>query len=78
MTNVNFFIGAPQSFNEDIEVYPPLIKDLIQKKNFYQMAQCFLISQEDIEDEYVKQNIPITEMPTPYEYLFNLSYNDKY
>ena len=29
MTNVNFFIGAPQSFNEDIEVYPPLIKDLI-------------------------------------------------
>ena len=77
MTNVNFFIGAPQSFNEDIEVYPPLIKDLIQKKNFYQMAQCFLISQEDIEDEYVKQNIPLTEMPTPYEYLFNLSYNDK-
>lgn len=77
MINVNFFLGKPQEFNKDIKIYPPLIKDIVEKKNFYQMAQCFLLSQEEIEDEYVKQNLPLEDMPTPYEYLFNLSYNDE-
>ena len=76
MTNVNYFLGYSEPFKGKFRIYPPRISDIVGNNDFYTLANFFIISQEDIEDEYVKQNLPLNEMPTPYEQLMALAYND--
>lgn len=77
MTKEKFFLGYPVFFNEKIEVYPPSINDIVQKDDFFEGANFLIVSQEDIEDEYVKKDIPLEEMPTPFEYLLSAAYSDE-
>lgn len=76
MTNVNYFLGYSEPFKGKFRIYPPRISDIVGNNDFYTLANFFIISQEDIEDEYVKQNLSLNEMPTPYEQLMALAYND--
>ena len=77
MINANFFLGLPVSFKGLCDIYPPKIKDLLNNKDFPVYKKLLLSSQEDIEDEYAEQQIPMEEVPTPLEYVFLMSEQDE-
>lgn len=77
MINEKVFLGIPLSFEKDIKVYPPTIKDVIGNENFGFYRKLLLQSQEDIEDEIEearKKNpkAEIKDIPTPFEYLLGV------
>lgn len=71
------FLGYPEEFHQKFLIYPPLIKDVVGNIEFSQYRQMLTISQEDIEDELVKDNQEQSEIPTPFEFLLANSYHDK-
>lgn len=73
MINPNFFLGEPVNFKKICNVYSPKIKDIIKENNFPIYKKLLMDTQEDIEDDYVKLNLPIEEMPTPFENIFIMS-----
>ena len=56
MLSTAYFIGAPQDFNSFITIYPPSINDTIYNKQFWQCYKSLTLSQEELDDEVVKQN----------------------
>ena len=70
MIDPNFFLGYPVPFKDICKVYPPKVKDILNNKDYPVYKKLFLSCQEDIEDEYVEANLPVEDMPTPFEYLF--------
>lgn len=71
-----FFLGYPKEFKNICLVYPPKVKDVISYKNFHVCVRSLTLSQEEIEDEYVKANLEMDKLPTPFEYLLmNALYN---
>jgi len=73
MIEPKFFIGSPIAFKEICWVYPPKIKDIVNDDNYSVYRKILMTSQEEIEDMYVENNIPFTELPTPLEYVFLLA-----
>ena len=76
MINANFFLGYPVPFKTICNVYPPKIKDILNDNNYAVYKKLLLNSQEDIEDEWVEQNLPMEELPTPLQYIFVLCATD--
>lgn len=76
MTNENFFLCLPYNFNNICYIYSPTVKEVIATKNFNFYLKLLTISQEEIEDEFVKEQ-KTGEILTPLENLLNLSYNNK-
>ena len=73
MIDPNFFLGYPVQFKNLCQIYPPKVKDIITAKNYALYKKIFLSSQEDIEDDWVEQGLPMEEIVDPFEYLFLMS-----
>ena len=76
MIDSNAFLGLPIQFKDICKVYPPKIKELLTEINYPVYKKIFLSSQEDIEDEYTEQKLPLDNIPTPLGYLFALAAED--
>lgn len=70
MINANFFLGYPEQFQNICKIYPPKIKDILQDQKYYLYRKLLFNTQEDIEDELTELQLPLDEVPSPFEYLF--------
>lgn len=77
MINVCFMLGYPAEFKNLCLVYPPKVKDVVANKNYSVYTRILTFSQEEIEDEYVKANLNLAELLTPFEYILNNAYNNQ-
>ena len=75
MTNA-FFLGYPTEFKNICFIYPPKVKDVACTKEYGAFVHMLTISQEEIEDEYVRANIEFDTLPTPFEYILSNAYNN--
>lgn len=71
MNNAAAFIGAPIEFKDKFMVYPPKVKDVAANPNYGQYLKILTLSQEEIEDEFVKQDSDMANIPTPFELMLN-------
>lgn len=77
MIDSNAFLGLPFSFQNICKVYPPKIKEILTEENYPVYKKIFFSTQEDIEDEYTEQKLPIDQVPTPLGYVFKLAEQDE-
>ncbi len=77
MIDSNSFLGLPFWFQTICQIYPPKIKDILTEKNYPVYRKILFSTQEDIEDEYAEQRLPMNEVPTPLEYIFMLAESDE-
>ena len=77
MINPYSFLGRPIQFKNICKVYPPKIQEVLDESNYPVYKKLFLSTQEDIEDEYAEQRLPMDQVPTPLEYLFLMASSDK-
>ena len=75
MTN-SFFLGYPAEFKNICLIYPPKVKEVVCIKNYNTYVHMLTISQEEIEDEYTRANIPLDNLPTPFEYILSNAYTN--
>lgn len=75
MTN-NFFLGYPAEFKNICWIYPPKVKDVACTKEYGAYVHMLMISQEEIEDEYVRAGIEFDKLPNPFEYILSNAYNN--
>lgn len=81
MNDLKVFLSLPILFKDTIKIYPPHVKDVVDNDDFLRYVQIFTLSQEDIEDLFVK-NEQLTgqkndNIPTPFYFLLNNSYHNK-
>ena len=76
MINKKLIIGAPIPFQDICYIYPPKVKDIIGNDDFFLYSSILTLSQEEIEDSFVEQNLDLDQLLTPLEYLLNNAYND--
>jgi len=75
MNKVKFFLGYPLDFNGICYIYPPSVKEVATTKNFQIYIKVLTYSQEEIEDEYIKNGYDLKNVLTPFEYVLNSAYN---
>ena len=73
MINERTFLRLPIPFKNNIFVIPPSVNDIVKEDNFGMYRKLLTLTQEEIEDEYVKQNIEGV-IPTPLQYILKHSY----
>lgn len=74
------FLGLPESFEGKFYIFPPKVKEVVGNKNFGIFRHLLTISQEELEDEYLKkdgQDANDSNIPTPFEFLLINCYHDK-
>ena len=76
MINVGFLLGYPVDFKHICMVYPPKVKDVVTNQNYNIYSRLLTFSQEEIEDEYVKAQLDLKELLSPFEYILNNAYNN--
>lgn len=76
MFNTQFLLGYPADFKQICLVYPPKLKEVLNCKNYNIYVKILTLSQEEIEDEYVKQNLDMSSILNPFEYILNNAYNN--
>lgn len=77
MINAKVFLGMPLDFKGLCKVYPPLVKEVIGNEYYPSYKMLLTLSQEEIEDEYTKNNREETP-PTPFEFLlFNATHDER-
>lgn len=74
--NSNFFLGLPQEFLSICLVYPPKVKDVSSNKYFSNFVKILTITQEEIEDEQMKNKQEIKPL-TPLEFLLSNCFYSK-
>lgn len=67
MINEKIFLGFPLDFKDICKVYPPTVNDMCGDEEFEYCQTLFMITQEELEDAYVNENVPA--IPTPFQYL---------
>ena len=67
------FLSIPFQFQNVCKIYPPKVKEILSESNYPVYKKLFFNSQEDIEDEFAEQKIPMESVPTPLGYLFELA-----
>jgi len=67
MINEKVFLGFPLDFKDICKVYPPTVNDMCGDEKFEFCQTLFTITQEELEDAYVNENVPT--IPTPFQYL---------
>ena len=81
MSKEAIFLGLPELFENKIKIHPPLVKDIVGARLFPTYRYLLTISQEELEDEYLKKdgskNKNDFNVPTPLEFLLINSYSDK-
>ena len=73
MSKEAVFVGVPQDFKNKFLIFPPKVKRrLLEIRKFGQYRQILVFSQEELEDEYLKNNEKNKEkIPTPLEFFTN-------
>lgn len=77
MNSSGFLINEPVKFRNICKVYSPTIKEILTEDNFPVYRKLLTLSQEEIEDEYMKKDLDLKDVLTPLEYLLNTSFNNK-
>ena len=77
MLNPAVFIGEPLTFKHKLKIYPPSVKDVVTNESFSTFQRMLTISDDDIKDDLMKNKPDIESFPTPFEFLFINSFNDK-
>ena len=78
MIDGNYFLGLPKLYKNDIFIYPPKIKDVVNNINFNRCLKILTLSQEEIEDELLEK-LGNENIPTPFEFLLiNCYSNEQY
>ena len=77
MINNGFLIGLPVEFKRLCLVYPPKVKEVLGNQLYNVYIKLLTSSQEEIEDEYVENNLDLKNLLTPFEYLLNLAFNNE-
>ena len=75
MINEKIFLGYPIDFKDVCKVYPPKVKDVCGDADFAFCQTLFTITQEELEDAYVNENVP--QIPTPFQYLLMNYHQDE-
>ena len=57
MINERIFLGFPIKFKDVCQIYPPTVNDVCGDDDFAFCQTLFTISQEDLEDAYVEENV---------------------
>ena len=70
MIDSNAFLGLPIRFKSICKIYPPKIQEILTEENYPVYRKLFLTTQEDIEDEFAENKLPMTDIPDPMTYLF--------
>ena len=73
MIDSNAFLGLSIKFKSICKIYPPKIQEILTEENYPVYRKLFLITQEDIEDEFTENKLPMTDVPDPMTYLFQLA-----
>ena len=68
MIDDRVLLGFPIKFKDICKIYPPTVNDVSGNEYFSIYNALFTITQEDLNDEYLKDE-RITHIPTPFEYL---------
>ena len=84
MINEKVFLGFPIEFEDVCELYPPTVNDVIGNKEFPKYLSLFTITQEDLEDAFLKdvstEILPTRrqgpQVPTPFQYMLGNYLND--
>lgn len=69
---INCFLKIPFKFKDICTIYPPSVEDTVSDSNFGNYKVLFTISQEELEDEFMKQEnseLKDFKVPTPFEFL---------
>lgn len=77
MNKEAFFIGLPVEFKNLCLVYPPKVKDVVHNKYYATFQKMLTFSQEEIEDEYMKNGTDVKDVLTPFEYILNSAFHNK-
>ena len=75
MIDEKIFLGFPIDFKDICKVYPPKVKDICGDADFAFCQTLFTITQEELEDAYVNENVP--QIPTPFQYLLMNYHQDE-
>lgn len=76
MINDKVFLGFPIKFKDVCEIYPPTVNEVVSNDDFGIYQSFFTITQEDLDDAYLKDET-ITQVPTPFQYLLMNYYQDE-
>ena len=74
--NNAFMLGYPVEFKRTCLIYPPKVKDVVTNAKFHTYARFLTLSQEEIEDEYRRANLDISDLPNPFEYILGNAFNN--
>ena len=77
MIDSNAFLGLPFKFKSICKIYPPKIQDILTEEDYPVYRKLFLVTQEDIEDEFAENKLPMADIPDPLTYLFQMSMDEK-
>lgn len=75
MINDRVFLGFPLDFKGICKVYPPTVNDVSGNDRFHVYQSLFTMTQEELEDAYVNENLE--KIPTPFDYLMLNYYQDE-
>ena len=76
MINDKVFLGFPIDFKDVCQIYPPTVNDVVGNKDFTAYQALFTITQEDLDEAYLKDE-NVTQVPTPFQYLLMNYYQDE-
>ena len=68
MIDDRVFLGFPIPFKDICKIYPPTVNEVVGDEHFNIYNALFTITQEDLNDEYLKDK-SVQYIPTPFEYL---------
>ena len=76
MINDKVFLGTPIDFKDICKIYPPKVNDVVNDDNFMIYQTLFVITQEELDEAYLKDE-NVTQIPTPFQYLLMNYYQDE-
>ena len=76
MINDKILLGFPIRFKDICKVYPPKVSDVVGNDNFMIYQTLFTITQEELDEAYLKDE-NVTQVPTPFQYLLMNYYQDE-
>ena len=77
MINDKVFLGLPIKFKDICSIYPPTVKEVISNDKFDIYQSLFIMTQEELDEAYLKEE-DIIQIPTPFQYLLmNYYQNDE-
>lgn len=78
MSKAGIFLGEPLNFKGIFKIYPPTVKEVVTNPSFNFASTLFTLTQEDLDEEFLKDLGPMDErpnIPNPFEYMLINAYN---